>query len=145
LPLNSIAFSAIVAALIGLLNVGSTAAFNAIISLSIAGLYTTYMIVISLLILKRLRGEHIRFGPWRLGKAGLPVNIAALCYLLVSTCFSFFPNILPVTGVKMNWSVVVYMGVMAMGVIYYFVDGKKNYHGPIVERPIIMMDRYHLQ
>ena len=142
LPLNAIALSTVVASLICLINVGSTAAFNAIVSLTIAGLFTSYMIPITLLVMKRFKGDEIRWGPWRLGRAGLPINVCALAFLFISTLFSFFPPATPVTAVSMNWSVVVFMGGIIIGLVFYAVRGRKIYTGPIVERPIIVMDSY---
>ncbi|MCJ1299474.1 hypothetical protein MMC08_002266 [Hypocenomyce scalaris] len=120
IPLRSIVFCASVTALIGLINVGSTVAFNAIVSLTIAGLFTSYMIPIILLIIKRFKGDYIRWGPWRLGLAGLYINIISVCFLTISIVFSFVPPELPVTAVTMNWI----------------------YHGPVVERPIIVTDEH---
>ncbi|KAA6414258.1 MAG: Amino acid polyamine transporter I [Lasallia pustulata] len=143
IPLRSIVFCGVVTALIGLINVGSTVAFNAIVSLTIAGLFMSYMIPITLLIIKRCKGDYIRWGPWRLGPTGLYINIISVCFLTISIIFSFFPPGLPVTAVTMNWSVVVFPAVVIFGLIFYAVRGNKIYHGPVVERPIIITDEPH--
>ena len=138
IPLRSVGFCAVVSALIGLINIGSTVAFNAIVSVTIAGLFTSYLIPIILLILKRFKGESIRWGPWTLGRAGLYVNIISACFLTISIVFSFFPPGLPVTPVTMNWSIVMFGGSVLFGLAFYGVRGRKIYHGPVVERPLIV-------
>ena len=138
LPLRSVAACATLTALICLINIGSTAAFNAIVSVTIAGLFTSYMIPIALMILKRLRHEPIRMGPWSLGRAGLPINCFAFCFLLISTIFSFFPPALPVTAVSMNWSCLMFGGMTLIGLAWYTIFGRKSYNGPIIERPLMM-------
>jgi choline transport protein len=140
LPLRSVLFCAAVTGLICLINIGSTVAFNAIVSITIAGLFISYMIPIILMITKRLKHEPVRMGPWTLGRAGLPVNIIAVCFLLISVFFSFWPPATPVTVVTMNWSCAVFGGVVIIGLIWYGIYGRKGYNGPIIERPILLTD-----
>lgn len=141
LPLRSVFFCATITALIGLINIGSSAAFNAIVSITIGGLFISYLIAILLMIRKRVKREHIRMGPFSLGKWGLATNIIAACFLTISTVFSFFPPAVPVTLVTMNWSCVVFGGVVLMGLAYYAISGRHRYNGPIIERPILLTER----
>ena len=141
LPLRSISFCTIVAAIIGLINIGSTVAFNAIVSLSIAGLFTSYLIVIVLMIIKRIKGDTINFGPWSLGRAGLPINILSACFVIIATFFSFFPPATPVTLMTMNWSCLMWGGSTLIGLAYYAVLGRKIYHGPVVEQAIVLTQK----
>jgi amino acid transporter len=116
-------------------------AFNAIVSLTIAGLYTSYMIPVPLLILKRLSNPaSIEYGPWTLGSAGIFINIFSVAFLAVSIVFSFFPPAIPVTLVSMNWSVLVFGGGVILGLMFYAVRGRHNYHGPIFERGFMPTD-----
>lgn len=138
LPLRSIAFCAVVSAIIGLINIGSTVAFNAIVSLTMAGLFTSYLTVIVLMIIKRVEGETLEFGPWSLGRAGLPINILSACFLVLIVFFSFFPPATPVTLMTMNWSCLMWGGSMLIGLAYYAVLGRKRYHGPVVEKVIVL-------
>lgn len=136
LPLRSIAFCTVVTALICLINIGSTVAFNALVSLTIAGLFTSYLIPISLLIQKRIRAEDtdIPFGPWKMGRVvGLGVNILSAAYLVISIVFSFFPPATPVTLLTMNWSIVVWGGVLLIGIAWYAIRGRKQYSGPVMD------------
>ena len=141
LPLRSIGFCAIISAIIGLINIGSTVAFNAIVSLTIAGLFISYLTVICLMMIKRVKRETIEFGPWSLGWAGLPINALSACFLILSVFFSFFPPATPVTLLTMNWSCLMWGGSTLIGLAYYAVLGRKIYHGPIVEKPIVLTEK----
>jgi hypothetical protein len=89
------------------------------------------------MIVKRLSGERINFGPWNLGRFGLPINIFAAIYTFVTVIFTFFPPALPVNAVTMNYSCVVYGGVIILGLIYYAVWGRKKFVGPNVELDVM--------
>jgi hypothetical protein len=56
-------------------------------------------------------------------------------YSIVGIIFSFFPPTVDVTPESMNWSVVVFFGVMIFSLIYWFVHGRFVYEGPIREIP----------
>ncbi|KAF2198697.1 amino acid transporter [Delitschia confertaspora ATCC 74209] len=134
IPLYSIALTAIINSLLALINIGSSVAFNAIVSLLAAGLFSSYIVTISLMIRKRVVGEHIPFGPWNMGKYGFAVNVYALLYSIIAMVFSFFPPTTPVTAVSMNWSIVVYSGVVIFGLIFWVVRGRKQWQGPLMDR-----------
>ena len=85
------------------------------------------------MIVKRFSGERINFGPWNLGRYGLAINIFAAIYTLVTVIFSFFPPSLPVDAVAMNYSCVVYGGVVILGLFYYAIRGHKKFVGPSIE------------
>ena len=89
---------------------------------------------------KRVRGENLRYGPWRLGKAGIWVNGFAVVYLVITTVFSFFPPVLPVTRGNMNYSSLVFGAVVLGGLGYYGMRKRRVYLGPVVEIPIVVME-----
>ena len=143
LPLNAVLFCAIFTAIICLINIASTVAFNAIVSLTIAGLFTSYMIPIVLLAIKRVRDPAaLTWGPWSLGRMGIFVNIFSACFLFVSIIFSFFPPAIPVQLESMNWSILVFGGGIVLGLLFFAIRGRHNYHGPIFERNTIPVDRF---
>ncbi|KAL9060589.1 MAG: hypothetical protein Q9162_000540 [Coniocarpon cinnabarinum] len=142
-----------VAALIGLINVGSTTAFEDVVSLILEGFYSSYLIAISLLLYRRVRGEVIDpastqaddrsaknteglyfWGPWRIkGILGIINNALACAYLTMIIFFGFWPASKNVTSVNMNYSVVIMGGITILSVAYYFFKAKRQYNGPIVE------------
>jgi amino acid transporter len=137
IPLYALGVTAMINALLGLINIGSTTAFNAIISLLSAGLFSSYLITIGLLIRKRLVHEPLYFGPWSMGRWGLPINIIAFVYTTIVMVFSFFPPFTPVTAVSMNWSCVMFGGVVILGLIYFAFIARHEYKGPVVDRHLI--------
>ncbi|KAL8901257.1 MAG: hypothetical protein Q9207_005289 [Kuettlingeria erythrocarpa] len=132
IPLNSILVCFIVTCLLSLINIGSTVAFNAIVSLGAAALFSSYIISISCILLKRCRGEVLRPRRWSLGRWGGPVNIAAVIFSLLFAFFSFWPLFAETTAATMNWSVAIYGGVVVFAVMYYYAYGRHVYDGPVV-------------
>ena len=131
IPLNAVLISLLTTSLLSLINLGSYVALNAILSVTVAALLTSYIIVISCIVLKRIRGEPLPARRWSLGKWGLPINIAALCYLCPIFVFVFFPVATPVEPASMNWAIVMYFGIMGFATIYYFAYGRKVYLPPV--------------
>jgi choline transport protein len=137
IPLYAIGLTAFINALLALINIGSSVAFNALVSLVVAGLFSSYIITISLMMRKRWTGEPIPFGPWNMGRAGWLVNSLALLYTLIVTVFSFFPPVTPVTGVSMNWSCAVYGGTVLSGLSFWAVRGRHQWKGPLMDKRFV--------
>ena len=136
LPLWSIALTVVVTMLLGLINIGSSTAFNAVISLVVAAYYSSYFNAIALLTWRKLNGTAPPPGPWSMGRrTGLCVNILTLIYIVVVFIFSFFPLAIPVTLTSMNWAVVLYFGVVAIGGVLYLIRGKHFREPKIRYRP----------
>ena len=57
------------------------------------------------------------------------VLIGILWTLFVSVIFSI-PTILPVTKDTMNYASVITSSVVILSLIWYFLGGRKHYHGP---------------
>lgn len=128
-----------VTSLLSLINIGSTAALNAILALTTCSLLASYMIVISCVLIKRMRGRPLPDSHFSLGRWGIPVNILALCYLAPVFVFSFFPAATPVTPSTMNWAIVMFTGIMGFATIYYVAVGHKHYVPPVA---LVMRDIY---
>ncbi|KAI2462914.1 hypothetical protein F4781DRAFT_418340 [Annulohypoxylon bovei var. microspora] len=106
--------------LLGLINIGSTTAFNAIPSLAVVGLQISYVMPILLLIWRRITSpESLTWGPFRLGKAGIFVNTIAAVYLVFTGLFSCFPPYQPVTPENMNYASVVLGAILLFGFAYW--------------------------
>lgn len=80
-------------------------------------------------------GEYeLTWGPWHVsGWLGIANNVIACAYLIVIWFFGFFPPAMPVTAANMNYSSLVFGATLLYSIVYYFVWGKKQYNGPIVE------------
>jgi choline transport protein len=124
-------------------------AFNNIVNLSVVGLYSSYLLSCGLLLWRRLQSNGIKahdpqvakvgpgnlqWGPWCIpGAIGVMNNIFACVYLFVLWFWAFWPPINPVTPQTMNFSVLTFGSVCLFAVVWYFVQGRKSYKGPIVE------------
>lgn len=96
------------------------------------GLYTSYLIPVLLHAKRRLTGPRLKYGPFQLGKFGLPLNIFAIIYSVFIVVFLFFPPYQPVTAQNMNYACVVFGAVVLFSVFWWFVRGRRVYHGPLL-------------
>ena len=123
--------------LLALINLGSKAAFNALTNLSVSSFYSVFIISAALMLHKRLTtpsGEMF-WGPFQLGRAGIPITIAALIYSIIGWLFSFWPANAPITVASFNWSIVVYVGSIGMAMLWWVVRARHVYCGPKMELP----------
>ena len=150
LPLVAVTISTVVPLLLVLISVGSYVAFNDIISLTIDSLFSSYLLVCSLLLWRRCTGTitphhggavnapgaagKLVWGPYHVrGIFGIIVNSIACVYITIVLFFSTWPPITPTTAASMNYAVVMFSGVAAISAFYYLVWARKTYKGPIVE------------
>lgn len=76
IPLNAVCVSIVFGILLSLINIGSSAALNAILAVDLAALLCSYSVSIGCLLLKRIRGEALPPRKWTLGKWGATINAA---------------------------------------------------------------------
>ena len=127
---------------------------NDIISISVSGLYSSYLICCSLLLWRRCTGiirqrsdngptqllsntgeaTQLVWGPWRLSKTlGIINNVFAVVYLAMVLFFTFWPYQTHPTAEEMNYAVLTTGAVVGLGIVYYLLWGRKTYGGPVVE------------
>lgn len=180
-PVAAVGLVTVTAALLTCIYIGSSVAFNDVISLTITGFYGSYLLPCALLLYHRLKGHilphgsrvdnakqavalpdhhsaigdqekviefeqeappltadpteaRLVWGPWRLpGIFGTINNIYACCYMVFVIFWSVWPPATPVKASTMNYSIVVTGGVMILSGIWYFIGGRKQYRGPVVD------------
>ena len=118
--------------LLGLINIGSSVAFNAIVSLVVSAYFGSYMIPIAIVIYKRITHQPLQMGPWNLGKWGLAVNLFSMVWLSITWFFAFFPIAVPVVPSTMNWSSTLWGCLMIFGITWYFAYQRKRFNGPAI-------------
>lgn len=106
-PANAVYVTLAFTCILALIIIGSTAAFNIILSVSATGLFTSYLVCVLCVLAKRLRGEVFPATKFSLGKAGLPINAAAVCFLMVAYFFLFFPAVPNPAPADMNWAILI--------------------------------------
>lgn len=117
--------------LLSLINLGSSVAFMQVISLGVAAMLTSYLISISCVALKRIRGEPLLPSKFDLGKLGLPINIISVLFLLFLWIFCFFPTAPHPAVADMNWTALGYGVVIIFALVYYVFRGRHVYAGPV--------------
>ncbi|KAI9373493.1 amino acid/polyamine transporter I [Aspergillus egyptiacus] len=109
------------------IQIGSTTAFNAILSLSTLGLYISYLFPLVFLVIRRFAApQDIPQGAFRLGRWGLPVNLVAILFATYFSIFLPFPPTLPVTAENMNYAGPVLGLVMLLACLDWVVRGRHN-------------------
>ena len=131
IPLNAVIVSFLFGVVISLINLGSTVALNAIVSLTISALLGSYVLSIGCILSKRLRGEPLPPARWSLGRAGMAINIIALVFLVPFFIFCFFPTATPVQPDTMNWNIAMFGGIFLWATAFYVVKGRKLYIPPV--------------
>ena len=138
--------------MLSLIALGSPVAFNHVVSLSINGLYTSYLIGNSLLLYRRLTGaikpyvseaqilrnttgvDSLTWDPWRIPELfGTLVNLWGCVYMTVILFFSYWPTAIDPSVSTMNYSSLMVGATMLFSTLYYLVFARKRYTGPIVE------------
>ena len=145
IPINALFVSMSVTICLSLINIGSTAALNAIFSLNTSALVTSYMITLGCTILRRVQGHPLPPSRFTLGKWGLLINIAAMCFLTPVYIFSFFPGTPDPVASTMNWGILMYGAVIIMSTSYYVVVGRHHYSPPkeSIKEAIQALDRFY--
>lgn len=120
-------------AILGLLNIVSTTAFTAVLSLTVDNLALSYLNPI-MLIYRRIRfPEDLVYGPWKLPNIiSLGSGFIAVIYNSYICIFLIFPPFQPVTAQNMNYAGVVLGGVLLLVAIRWFAGAQKFYNGPRV-------------
>lgn len=149
LPVNALILTTVLVIIFGCIFLGSSSAFNAILSASVVALGLSYGIPIAINCLrgrKMLGPRPFRLPEW----LGWTANIIGIVYVIVTTVLFVFPPDLPVTGSNMSKSlpssfpthtlislsdycIVAFAIVIIISSITWFIDGRKNFHGPKID------------
>lgn len=127
IPLNSLILVAACSCLLAIINIASTTAFFAVLSLATLSLYISYLPPIVFILVRKLTGEYVARGPWSLGRLGVPVNVLAIAYAVFMIIFLPFPTALPVDKDTMNYAAPVWGGCVLIALADYFIGGRKRF------------------
>ncbi|KAL9074009.1 MAG: hypothetical protein Q9161_002631 [Pseudevernia consocians] len=150
IPIPAITVTTIIACLLALIILGSSTAFNDIVSLAVVGLFGSYFIVAVLLFWRRIRGDikpyardseltnvpgaQLMWGPWRVpGVWGTVTNGFTIVYLVVIFFFCLWPPSNHPTAATMNYSSLMLGATMIFSAVYYFTWARKVYNGPVIQ------------
>jgi choline transport protein len=132
-PVNAILLAAVLQAILSLIFIGNTTAFNAFIALSTVGINLSYCLPVFLYLVYGRWNLKIEKGPFNLGRFGPFVNFVAVCWTAFLTIFLMFPSYQPVTPENMNYAVVILAFVFVFATVLWFAWGRKVFTGPVTE------------
>lgn len=133
IPVNALLVIVIGAGAIALINIGSQVALETILGLGLGAFTTAFFCCITCVTLRKLSKKPLLPSRFDLGRSGILVNFYALSWLIVVFVFSFFPPAPArlLTLETMNWSAVMWTGVVTFSLLYFAFVGRKSYVGPI--------------
>lgn len=98
-------------------------------------LYISYLIPILFLVIHKIRGFPIPYGPFKLPRGlGLPTNVFALSYGIFIAIWLPFPPAVPVDAVSMNYGGPVLGFVILLAILDWFIGGKRRFSVPVEVR-----------
>jgi amino acid transporter len=147
-PLNAVWISVFLCIAINLIGLGSYAAISGVFNICAIALDWSYCIPI---LCKLLFGKFTP-GPWHMGKFSKFVNAWACLWTLFVSIIFLLPTSMPVTALtvssyqlnppdlpqlmiscQMNYASAFLVLVLISAALYWYISGRKFYHGPIVE------------
>jgi len=142
-PIMALVLTTVVQMLLGLINLGSSSAFLAFVSVGVMALAVTYAIPI---VISMVHGrKEVNSAAWHVPHmVGWACNIIAVLWIAFEVVLFSMPTALPVTEASMNYAIVVFVGIMAMsGVWYALYAHKGRYHYPVGQnvKPNVCVER----
>ncbi|KAK3062404.1 hypothetical protein LTS18_004118 [Coniosporium uncinatum] len=133
IPFNSVDLTSLISALLCLINLGSTLAFNIIVSLSLLALLSNYTISIGCILYRRLwHPAALPPARWSLGRWGVWINAAGFLCSIWAIVWCCFPATLPVSGTGANYGPALWAGVVVLAAIVYVVHERKHHTPPVI-------------
>jgi choline transport protein len=134
-PVNAVLLTGLISVVLCLIDLGSSTAFSAILSLAAVGQMGTYGISITCVLYRRLTDpQSLPKSRWTFGvRTGAFINAVGAGYAWFVLIFGFFPSGLPVTAGSMNWAIAMFGGVLVLSLAYFLVVGKRMYVPPVTK------------
>jgi amino acid permease (GABA permease) len=129
-PTNAIWLAAGFAFILALPDLWNGAAYAAVTSIAVIGLYIAYVLPTFL----RLRqGDRFQRGPWHLGRWSRPIGITAVVWVVLISILFILPVFSPITVDNFNYTIVAVLVVLGFAWIYWMVSAKNWFTGPRVQ------------
>ena len=135
-PVWALVLTTLVQMLLGLINLGSSSAFLAFVSVGVIALQVSYAIPIFLSLVTDKR-HQVSQARWNVGSViGPLVNFIALVWIAFEVVLFSMPTALPVTDVSINYASVVFVGFGVISAGWYFAYARKGMLFPITSRSL---------
>lgn len=128
-PRNAIIFAAVGAFILAIPTVFNFAAYVAITSIAVIGLYISYVLPILL----RLLVKNFQPGPWHLGRWSRPIGIIAVIWVVFISILFMLPAAYPITLVTFNYTPVVVLGTLIILIVWWTVSVRHWFAGPKIQ------------
>lgn len=129
-PTNAIWFAAVGAFVLVIPYWFNGAAYFAVTSIAVIGLYVAYIIPVYL----RVRaGNDFQKGPWNLGRWGVLNGVVATIWVVFISVILMLPQAKPITVTSFNYAPVAVIVVIGFAWIYWMVSAKNWFKGPKVQ------------
>ncbi|OAX37073.1 hypothetical protein K503DRAFT_823049, partial [Rhizopogon vinicolor AM-OR11-026] len=133
-PVNAFLLSTVIQVLLGLIYLGSSAAFNAFVGVAVMCLGASYAMPVAISLLNGRQDMHN--APFNLGRFGTVINAIAVLWIMFAMVLFSMPAVIPVTKSTMNYASVVFVGFGVISAVWYMINGRLHYTGPpITEEP----------
>ncbi|KAJ5216277.1 uncharacterized protein N7498_002684 [Penicillium cinerascens] len=129
-PLYAVWISVFFCIAINLIALGSYTAIGGIFTLCAIALDWSYCIPI---LCKLIFHKNFQRGPWHMGPLSPFVNAWACLWTLFVSVIFVLPTEMPVTANSMNYASVYVVAVLLFALIYWYLDGRAVYTGPVTE------------
>ena len=97
-------------------------AYQTITSLSVIGLYFSYVIPVLLLWWARMKGRHPERGPWHLGRFSTAINIIAILWVIFISVILSLPD-----GMRAGRTM---LGFTLLLALFYILRERRRFPGP---------------
>ncbi|KAK5705491.1 hypothetical protein LTR97_002610 [Elasticomyces elasticus] len=132
MPMNAILLSGTFITLWGLIFIGSTTAFSAMVSAAII-FQQTSCVIPQAIVLYRGRDKVLPQRYFTLGRLGSIINATAVAWVIFLDVLYCFPVALPVTAQNMSYVSVVSAGLVLFILILWFTTKKNVFKGPVID------------
>jgi len=129
-PVNAYLLSTTVQLLLGLIYLGSSAAFNAFVGVAVICLGASYAMPVAISLANGRR--DVKGSPFHLGKWGTFINGFTVIWVMFEIVLFSMPAVVPVTQVTMNYASVVFVGFALISAVWYVINGRHHYKGPSI-------------
>ncbi|KAK0443480.1 amino acid transporter [Armillaria borealis] len=127
-PVNAFLLVTVVQLLLGLIYLGSSAAFNAFVGVAVMCLQASYSMPV---LISLVNGrDNVKDSPYSLGRWGWTINSIAVLWTMFEMVLFSMPAVVPVTRVSMNYASVVFVGFATISAVWYTINGRFYYTGP---------------
>jgi choline transport protein len=118
---------------LALIDIGSTTAYGALVSLATISLFSSYGLAILSMLAARWRShqgkQNLELGEWNMGKWGVYVNAYAIIYTVYMAVFLPIPYSLPVTAATMNYAGPIFVALIIYVLSSWYLWGRKKWPG----------------